>query len=182
MIVAQVKLDQTLDFQGGSQGNEKFHLFEAFYPAGTYLIQIEVNNSPKQKPKFVIDAYGEDAVEFETIDSYIQDYLILQSGIIRSYCRKVPRKPIVEEKDFALEGSKEIRRFFGEVCGIVFLYYVNFSDNYEMVESISVKPEKKLIICSTFKGFFLFFYYLLYFNGKIVRQLILSYRYRKKLW
>ena len=76
--------------------------------------------------------------------------MTLQSASVISYCKKTSG---IHEINYEKEGTKEIRRFFGHVLGIVFLYYVNYSEKYELVEKVTKKSNMKSILSHPFNGF-----------------------------
>lgn len=151
-LLAKVK-DESLEYCSGFHGSEKFLTLESSLSSGTYMFLIEICPHLEKSPKLVLDAYGDKPVKFELLAIYPQDFATLQSTVMRSYCVKIPRYPNLEEKDFGKEGSRDIRRFFGYVHGILFLYYVNYSKEYEMEEVIREKSRMKLKVCPPFKGF-----------------------------
>lgn len=152
VIVAKVR-DQSLEYSGGINGSDKFLTFETSLPTGTYLILVEICTDLEKPPKLVIDAYGDKPVKFEALEIIPQDFATIQTAVIRAYCKKTPRYPGLEERDFDKEGSKEIRRFFGHIHGIVFLYYVNYSNDSEVVEVVKEKSNMRLELSLPFRGF-----------------------------
>ena len=153
MLVARI-CDQNLEYYGGFHGTEKFLTLETSLPAGSYLLLIEVCSEMDKPPKLVIDAYGDKPVNFEALEIIQEDFGTLERSVIRAYCKKTPRYPGLDERDFEKEGSKEIRRFFGHLHGIMFLYYVNYSNTYELKEVVNEKSKMKLTLSPPFHGFY----------------------------
>ena len=146
LFIANIQ-QKTMEFIGGFHGIDKFLTFDSKFETGSYLILIEIKSPFENKSTLVIDVYGEIPVEFEELErSSSHDFFTIQSDLIRSYCKILPRNKNLEENDFSKKGCREIRRFFGEIFGIGFLYYVNNSNDFEIIENIEVKNQKKLII------------------------------------
>ena len=128
MMIVRTYANQ-FEYIGGFHGEDKFLTFEGSFLKGEYLILIESINLNEIKPKLIIDAYGEKSVSFEELDGiYKQNYIRMQCGIVKNFCKKLPRAKHLDEKDYQEEGCREIKRFYGEMDGIWFLYYVNTSE------------------------------------------------------
>ena len=154
MLLARI-CDQSLEYYGGFHGTEKFLTLESSLPAGSYLLLIEICSEMDKPPKLVIDAYGDKPVKFEALEIIQEDFGTLERSVIRAYCKKTPRYPGLDERDFEKEGSKEIRRFFGHLHGVMFLYYVNYSNAFELEEVVQEKSKMKLALSPPFHGFYI---------------------------